>query len=148
MPDLPPDHYVMGIDPGMAKCGVAVLSLQGKCMTRSIVPRHELENVVPALAEQYPLKAVVIGDRTGSREIQTLIRRLLKEQVKLSNTVIHVISEHYSSVEARRRFLSDHRKGWRKLVPIGLQTPSRPFDDYTAEVLAQRYLADLDGQRA
>lgn len=134
----------MGVDPGKAKCGIAVVSLQGECVKRSIVPKEELEYSVITLAAQYPLRAIVIGDRTGSREIYSLLQRLLKDQEQAPNSSLHVIPEHYSSVEGRRRYLLDHRKGWRKFLPIGLQTPDQPFDDYTAEVLAHRYLNSLD----
>jgi hypothetical protein len=51
------------------------------------------------------------------------------------------ISEDNSSREGRRRFLETNRQGWRRLVPLGLQSPWRPYDDYVAVVLGERFLA-------
>ncbi|HKM17981.1 MAG TPA: pre-16S rRNA-processing nuclease YqgF, partial [Limnochordia bacterium] len=31
-------------------------------------------------------------------------------------------------------------RGWRRLLPVSLQTPPVPIDDYVAVILAQRYL--------
>jgi RNase H-fold protein (predicted Holliday junction resolvase) len=143
VPDLPSDLYVMGIDPGKAKCGVAVLSLHGKCIERSIVSKADLGDRFFTLAECYPLQAVVVGNRTGSRETHALLKSILTEQGKDPEVILQVVEEHNSSVEARRRYLLEHRTGWRRIVPIGLQTPDEPYDDYTAEVLALRYLDSM-----
>ena len=44
------------------------------------------------------------------------------------------------------RFLRAHpERGWKRLLPPGLRSPDRPYDDFVAVILAERY---LDGQRS
>jgi hypothetical protein len=51
------------------------------------------------------------------------------------------VDEHLSSVEARSRYLDDHKpRGIARLIPKGMRTPPEPIDDYAAVVLAERYL--------
>ncbi len=53
-----------------------------------------------------------------------------------------MIDEHRSSEQGRRRYFRENPpRGWRRLLPVGLQTPPRAYDDYVAVVLAERYLA-------
>jgi hypothetical protein len=53
-----------------------------------------------------------------------------------------LVDEHRSSEQGRRRYFRDNPpRGWRRLLPVGLQTPPRAYDDYVAVILAERYLA-------
>ena len=31
-------------------------------------------------------------------------------------------------------------RGWRRLLPVSMQMPPEPYDDYVAVILAQRFL--------
>ena len=55
--------------------------------------------------------------------------------------VVRRIDEAYSTLEGRRRYLQEHRRGWRRLLPLGLQAPPEPYDDYVAVVLGERFFA-------
>lgn len=134
-------QLIIAIDPGTDKCGVAVVDRHRGCLHRSVEAAAEIAAVLGELAQQYPGARLVIGDGTGS---ESFAIRLRKAGVldKLGEPAF--VNEYRSSEEARRLYLEDHRKGWRRLIPLGLQTPDAPIDDYVAEVLARRYF-DANG---
>lgn len=133
--------YIIGVDPGRAKCGVAVLRPDGFCITRRIFLWEDLAHDFLELIRHYPPDVVVLGDRTGSKEAHKRLEKALQEaEGMLASVPIREVTEHLSSVEARERYLIEHRRGWRRYIPLGLQTPPEPYDDYSAEVLARRYL--------
>ena len=54
---------------------------------------------------------------------------------------LHVVDEKYSTEEARELYWELFPpKGWRRLIPLGLQTPPEPLDGYAAVVQARRFL--------
>ena len=128
------ENYILGIDPGNEKCGVALL-YRGVLLEKRVVSRKELFRVVQAI---WPGEGVaVLGDRTGS---QKFLNELKSQNPELYHKVV-LVDEHLSSVEARQRYWDDHRpRGWKRLIPVSLQVPPEPFDDYVAVILAERYL--------
>ena len=54
---------------------------------------------------------------------------------------IFVMDEYRTTEEARREYWKVHPPtGWRRLLPLTLQVPPVPVDDFAAVLLAQRYL--------
>jgi RNase H-fold protein (predicted Holliday junction resolvase) len=136
-------NFILGIDPGRAKCGLALLDVSGNCVTRFVTPREKLGHNVLRLFQRYPFETVVLGDRTGSADAMHELHATFAATPQAKHVVVQFVPEHRSSEEGRQLYLLAHRKGWRRLVPIGLQCPPEPFDDYTAEVIARRYLSNL-----
>ncbi|HEY9179775.1 MAG TPA: hypothetical protein VIO32_03585, partial [Candidatus Baltobacteraceae bacterium] len=55
---------------------------------------------------------------------------------------VHVIDEHNTTYRARALYFADHPpRGWRRLLPLGLQLPPAAIDDYAAMLIARRYIA-------
>jgi hypothetical protein len=55
---------------------------------------------------------------------------------------IHLVDEYETSRQARGLYFAEHPPaGWRRLIPLGLQLPARPIDDYAAILIARRFLA-------
>lgn len=133
---------LIGIDPGTEKCGIALVDGEGRCIWRGVVASDRFPAEVERLARHYGRCRVVIGDGTGAGEF---VERFVKSGLtdKLGPPVL--VDERYSTEEARRLYLLEHRRGWRRFVPLGLQTPDQPVDDYVAEVLARRYLKQWRG---
>ncbi len=51
------------------------------------------------------------------------------------------VDEFETSRLARTLYFNDHPpRGWRRLIPLGLQVPRRPVDDYAAIAIARRFL--------
>ncbi|MBE3578053.1 MAG: hypothetical protein IMX00_10245 [Limnochordales bacterium] len=133
------ERCVLAIDPGRTKVGVAVVAADGRVFWRGIVTPPELPAVVTSQWEKYQPEAVVVGDRTGSREMVELLRR---ECPKEAESRIILVPEHGSTLAARSRYWREKPpRGWRRLLPQGLLNPAEPVDDLVAVILAERYWA-------
>lgn len=131
--DRPPNDRWIAIDPGRSKCGYAYFD-KGLLVKRGIITPEELA----AWLQKENFTTVVIGDRTGA---ESFLRRVYPENLPMGVTVF-LVDEDCSSQEGRRRYLTHHRKGWRRFWPITLQSPREPYDDFVAEVLAERFVSD------
>lgn len=129
---------VLAVDPGRGKCGVAVLGGDGQILHRSVVSAANIDREVTRLVAQHNVSQLLLGDRTAAKEVG---RSLRQGECPLEPLLVN---EHRSSEEGRRRYFRDNPpRGWRRLVPVTLQTPPCPCDDYVAVVLAERYLASV-----
>ncbi|HEX8465433.1 MAG TPA: Holliday junction resolvase RuvX [Abditibacterium sp.] len=130
---------ILGIDPGRAKTGLAVLDARGTILWRAIVPTAELRQQLEELVEKWPLSQIALGHSTGSQSAATLIRAVL--EAKDSRAQLEIVDERDSTLQARDLYFEAHpRRGWRAVVPQSLQNPPVPIDDFAAVVLARRAL--------
>jgi hypothetical protein len=122
------------VDPGREKCGIAVVRADLRVLYKAVVPTSQIGEAVRTAIEEHAVDRLLLGDRTGAADV----RRLLGTRVALAPLMV---DEHRSTEEARQRYFRDNPpRGWRRLLPLGLQTPPCPYDDYVAVVLAERYL--------
>jgi RNase H-fold protein (predicted Holliday junction resolvase) len=127
---------ILAVDPGRDKCGVAVVQTDGLVLYQAVVPTKEIGPQVARLTQEHRVGTLLLGDRTAAKEVG----RLLSQATGALRPV--VVDEHRSTEEGRRRYFRENpRRGWRRLLPVSLQTPPRPYDDYVAVVLAERYLS-------
>lgn len=132
---------VMAVDPGRRKCGLAVVSPSG-VMERSIVPTDELEGAIEKMFGRHSPGALVVGGSTGSKEVVKRLKRILTLSPR-------VVDERFTTERARKRYFADHPpRGLWRLVPLGLQVPPEPYDDYAAVVMAEEFLASEAGKKA
>jgi RNase H-fold protein (predicted Holliday junction resolvase) len=128
---------ILALDPGKDKCGLAVVVQQGartKVLAQQIVPSVELERRLPALLEQWRVTKIVIGDATTSRAWRERLSALLP-----AVEIVPVV-ETGSTLQARALYWqAKPPRGWRRVLPLSLQVPPEPVDDFAAVVLAQRY---------
>jgi len=125
---------VLGIDPGRSKAGYAVVESSGTAITAGIVPIDRLHVCVRELLAAHHIDAIALGRGTNSRPVRATLAEL--------GPPIHWVDEYETSRAARALFFEENPpRGWRRLVPIGLQLPNRPIDDYAAILIARRYLA-------
>ena len=127
---------ILAIDPGKQKFGYALLTAEKKVIRQGIGKVNDFLRLAEELVATFNIETVVIGDRTGSNEFCAKLKAIPTAQ----KFKIELIGEDGSSCEGRRRFLEANRKGWRRLLPIGLQSPWLPYDDYVAAILGERYL--------
>ncbi|MBQ7503432.1 pre-16S rRNA-processing nuclease YqgF [bacterium] len=125
---------VLAVDPGSKKCGVAVVSDSDGILFGSVAELADLEDVCLSALAKWSIDNILVGSGTGSAGIVKLLRERLQRDVT-------VIDEAHSTERARMRFFADNPpKGWRRFVPLGLQLPSRPYDDYAAVVMAEDFI--------
>ncbi|MGC8778370.1 MAG: hypothetical protein ACP5Q4_06790, partial [Candidatus Caldatribacteriaceae bacterium] len=63
------------------------------------------------------------------------------------NLEISLVDERYSSEEARELYFQERFSSfWRRVLPLSLFSPRRPYDDWQAVVIARRYLQIRRGE--
>lgn len=127
--------YLIAIDPGRKKCGIVVLNSELDLIKRDIIQTQDFEPALQQIIQAYPPSVILMGSGTYSR---TLTRRI---KPVLGEAPLKLVEEKHSTELARKKYFADHPpRGWRKLVPQGLQVPGEPYDDYAALVLVENYL--------
>jgi RNase H-fold protein (predicted Holliday junction resolvase) len=140
--DSPPKLSVLAIDPGRAKCGVAVVANDGEIAFRGVIPTEALVTTVQQLAEARCPIAILVGGGTGAKP---LLRAL---QAAGLSAPIQTVDETRTSELARARYVAENpAQGWQRLLPRSLRTPPGPYDDYVAVILAERYWQAQEGGR-
>lgn len=127
------NRAVLGIDPGTRKIGFALIA---DALSPPLALGIEtLEGLFPRLSpllETHPIRAVALGGGTNAAAVGALLGGL--------GAPVHVIDETDTTYRARALYFADHPpRGWRRLIPLGLQLPPRPIDDYAALLIARRY---------
>ena len=130
--------YILAVDPGREKCGLAVMRHDGKIFFQEVVETARLGIKVSRLVREYQAEALAIGDGTTSSEAQSAIRAVVPE------LPLTVLDEYRTTDEAKLRYWQKNRPhGWRRLLPTTMQVPPEPVDDYVAVILAERYFKKL-----
>jgi hypothetical protein len=135
---------VLAIDPGTAKCGIAVARRPAPEAERPHVLHREVAEterlvarVLSLLAAHPEVGAVLIGNATRGPVLFRALRDSLPPGLPLRS-----VEEAFTSQRARERYkLENPPRGLQKLVPPGMRTPPRPYDDYVALLLAEDYFA-------
>lgn len=142
MKKLEETESILAIDPGSDKCGVAVVSAERVVLKRCIVTPERVAETVRELAESYGISKIAIGDATASKKIEQSLSALFP------HLTLVFIDEKNSTLEARSLYWEAHpSRGWRRVLPLSLQLPPVPIDDFAAVVLALRALAADAQQR-
>ena len=125
---------VIGVDPGRSKAGYALLDEAGHVLQAGIEPTDRLPQRLSALLSGRRVGAIALGCGTNARAVAAALRSL--------GVPLHLVDEYETSRAARGLYFAEHPpRGWRRFVPIGLQVPRRPIDDYAAILIARRFLA-------
>jgi hypothetical protein len=125
---------VIGIDPGSIKAGYALLEDSGDVLEAGIEPIDRLRECLEKLLARRPVRAIALGGGTNAGPIRAALRQL--------GLPIHSVDEFETTRFARSLYFAEHPpRGWRRLIPLGLQLPPRPIDDYAAILIARRFLA-------
>ncbi len=125
---------VLGVDPGTRKAGYAVVTGTGAGapLALGVEGLDTLLERLRPLVPEHGIRAVALGRGTNAAAIAALLGCL--------ELPIHLVDESGTTLFARALYFADHPpRGWRRLVPIGLQLPPRPIDDYAALLIARRF---------
>jgi RNase H-fold protein (predicted Holliday junction resolvase) len=126
-------ELVLGIDPGTRKAGYAVTDPSGRALELGIEPVGSLLARLELLVGSHRIAAVALGRGTNALPV--------RDQISALGIPVHLIDETETTLRARVLYFADHPpRGWRRLIPLGLQLPPRPIDDYAALLIARRYI--------
>ena len=127
---------ILAIDPGGEKTGIAILK-NSDVLEHKIINSEELVQIIKSLLEKYIIKTIVMGNGTSSKKKYDLLKR------EFIDRDIVLINEYRTTDEARKLYFQENPpKGWKKLIPLGMQVPPVPVDDYAAIVIGRKYLKD------
>jgi hypothetical protein len=125
------------VDPGTDKCGVAVVDAREGVLARGVVPPSTVAALARTWAGEHRPALLVVGKGTALKKLRAAL-----EEVGLP---LEVFPETNTTLRARDRYFREHPpRGWRRLLPLGLQTPPIPIDDYAAVLIAEDFLASLE----
>lgn len=104
-------------------------------LLQKIIAREKIEEMVQGVWSDYPEVILILGDGTSSQEMK---RELVDWGFPVES--IFLVDESYSTLEGRALYYQENPpRGWRGLLPVSLQRPVRPIDDYAARILLQRF---------
>ncbi len=127
---------ILAIDPGREKTGIAILK-NSDVLEHKIINSEELVQIIKSLLGKYIIKTIVMGNGTSSKKKYDLLKR------EFIDRDIVLINEYRTTDEARKLYFQENPpKGWKKLIPLGMQVPPVPVDDYAAIVIGRKYLKD------
>lgn len=136
---------ILAIDPGSEKTGIAVVNHDGSLVVKAIVPTPDLADHVEQLYQQYGFIHVVMGDGTNHKHLQPVIEEWIANNH--SKVSFSLINEKYTTVEGRKLYFQyTPRRGWRRFVPLSLQYPPEPVDDFVAWIIGKRYIQQQGGR--
>lgn len=125
---------MLGIDPGTRKAGYALVDAEGAVVIQGIEETGALLGRVSLLATERKIAAIALGKGTHAAEVQSALSPL--------GLPVTLVDERETTLRARKLYFAEHPpRGWRRLIPLGMQLPPRPIDDYAAVLIARRYLA-------
>lgn len=128
------EESVLGVDPGRRKAGFALLDASGTVVAKGIESTDRLQARLRTFILGRQVGAIALGRGTNVRQVKAALEAL--------GPPIHLVDEYETTRGARSLYFADHPpRGWRRLLPIGLQVPRGPVDDYAAILIARRFLA-------
>ncbi len=108
----------------------------GELLAQCVVETLTLITVINSACRQFAPALILLGNGTGSKPIH---EALVSANLPLA---IELVEESHTSEEARKRFVAENpAQGWQRFLPYSLRTPDKPYDDYVAIILAERYFA-------
>ena len=128
----------LGIDPGLNKCGYAVISHEGQRLALEVVPAEQLTTRLERDLATPGIRMICVGNATMSEKIVRQIRG------RWPQAPITIVDESNTTLDARRLYYQDHPpRGLLRLIPRGLLVPKEPLDGYAALLIAERYLRSV-----
>lgn len=126
---------MMGIDPGRRKCGIAILTKEGKEVLKEIVKTSNLSKRIEELLNKYTIEKCILGNGTYTDKVFNILDLLMDKKM------IEFVEEQNTTYLAEQKYLKEN-------PPLGLQflnkiirfKPQKPLDDYAAVILVEKYL--------
>ncbi len=140
MTDPAKKRWVLALDPGSDKVGYAVVYYDLSHGEMGIAYLSEMQRVFRRFCatdvDDRP-QAVVMGNGTAAAVLCRLYNDL---QLDIP---VRFAEERNTTYKARGRYFAENPPtGIWRLVPLGMQTPPRPVDDYAAWLIGEKYLSE------
>ena len=132
-------EYIISIDPGREKSGIALLDMSGSVVEMTVLPDAEIPSFLATLKDKYHIRLAALGNGTGFQAIS--------EKIKKMGWEIIIVDEKGSTLEGRNLAWKENPPPWfiRILPRIFWLTP-RNLDAWAAVAIAKRALQSLKNQ--
>lgn len=127
---------IAALDPGRDKCGFAVLGQDGKVLFQRVIATTNLITEITTAKAAYGFSRLIMGNGTTSKDARSRLAEVPELEI--------LIRDEYRTTEmAKGEYWKAHPpKGWRRLLPVTMQVPPVPVDDFVAVILGRRYLKE------
>lgn len=127
---------IAALDPGRDKCGFAVLGQDGKVLFQRVIATANLITEITTAKAAYGFSRLIMGNGTTSKDARSRLAVVPELEI--------LIRDEYRTTEmAKVEYWKAHPpKGWRRLLPVTMQVPPVPVDDFVAVILGRRYLKE------
>jgi hypothetical protein len=133
-----PPRLLISIDPGSSKSGLAVMDMDKNVLEKKIVLTSQIEKELRSCIEGYKPDIIIMGNGTWSKRVRPRVEQAAGDIPLL------LVDETHSTERAKLRYFKENPpRGLWRLVPVTLQVPKVPIDDYAAIILAEDYLGEL-----
>ena len=127
---------IAALDPGRDKCGFAVVAMDGSVVTQKIIDTMTMTEAIKEATEGHGCCRLVMGNGTTSSAARERIAKAFPE------LEVEMVDEYNTTQLAKGEYWkANPPRGLKKLIPITMQVPPVPVDDYVAVILARRYIA-------
>ncbi len=138
------NRYILGIDPGNYKIGIAILDTKNNTIIyKNITKIFNFLDVIQTMINEYEIIKIVLGNGTGYKKVLFLINSLNSLQNFSKNLSVEIISEHNTTFQARKLYINEAKNWLAKLIRF-IKSFFIDIDDYSAIVILQKYLANLN----
>ena len=131
---MPEEEIIIAIDPGTKKCGYAVVDSNLSVLQREVISTEKIAKNIEDSLNIHKINKIILGNGTNYKNIE---KRLKNHFPQLK---IILIEEEFSTLEARKKyFKANPPRGIFRLIPLSLRVPPCHYDDFVAELLAEKY---------
>ncbi len=127
---------IAALDPGRDKCGLAILSQDGTVLCQRVIETRHLITEITTAKATYGFSRLIMGNGTTSKEARQKLAAVPDIEI--------LIRDEYRTTEmAKGEYWRAHPPtGWRRLLPVTMQVPPVPVDDFVAVILGRRFLQE------
>ncbi len=131
---------IAALDPGRDKCGFAVLTDNGEVLCQRVIATQNLMTEIKTAKATYGFSRLLIGNGTTSKNAQGKLAGIADLQV--------IVRDEYRTTELAKKeyWKANPPKGWRRLIPVTMQVPPVPVDDFVAVILGRRFLEEQESK--
>ena len=132
-------RYILGIDPGEYKIGIAILDTKNNSITyKNIIKIYNFLDIISTIITEYDISKIIIGKGTGYKKILLLLNSL---SFNFKNLTIELINEYKTTIEARNLYINQSPNLLTKIFRF-IKSFFIDIDDYSAIVILKKYLTN------
>ncbi|MCX7871477.1 MAG: Holliday junction resolvase RuvX [bacterium] len=139
------NRYILGIDPGNYKIGLAILDTKKNMIIyKNITKIFHFLDVISTIIDEYEIKKIVLGNGNGYKKILFLLNSLSNIYKNLS---IEVVNEYNTSFKARKLYVQEG-KNWLNKLTRFIRSFFIEIDDYSAIIILKRYIINSNKMKS